>query len=421
MPASLEEWDVTLLGGVCAISRKFPEVAMSVRPLGFRWAVRCDGPAHMLSDLENVAIPRSSLAAIRDRSNSALLFTYSPLTRESSLLRRIATPDGFVLPPMTLQGGTMRIRLLEATRGAPRDGPRLPLGARLVSRRSLTPARLREELECQAPGLPTLTSRQSEVLLAAVRAGYYEVPRKSTVEEIARQLSLGRSTTEEHLRIAESAVVRSTAPLVELARYDASIAGRQPPLEHYVRFSSELDLFVDVALRGEKIAAVQLLKSQPTGEVHPAHPFLTRILEHLRTGRGDFRDVPVDLAVGPFEQKVLDELRRIPTGETRTYAEVARRVGHPGASRAVGNACAHNPVPVVIPCHRVVPSRGGIGSYSAGGGPETKQRLLANEGVKFGPSEGSKGTPGSRPASDRSVSRPSVRPLRKVAGRREGR
>ena len=383
MPASVEEWEFKLLGGVCGVSRRFPEVAMSVRPLGFRWAVRCDGPAHVLSDLESLAIPRSSLAAIRDRTNGSLLFTYSPSTLESSLLRRMSTPDGFILPPMTLQNGAMRVRILQPARAAPTGAPRTPPGARLVSRRSLTPARLREELECQAPGLPALSRRQSEVLLTAVRAGYYQVPRKSTVEEIAQELSLGRSTTEEHLRRAESAVIRSAAPLVELASVDAAASDHEAPLEHYSRFSSELGLYVDVALRGERIAGVQLLNSRPTGEIHAAHPLLTRVLDHLRNGEGDFRDLPVDLAVSPFERKVLDELRRIPAGETRTYAEIARLVGHPGASRAVGNACAHNPVPIVIPCHRVVPARGGIGSYSAGRGPETKQRLLTQEGVEF--------------------------------------
>jgi methylated-DNA-[protein]-cysteine S-methyltransferase len=63
-----------------------------------------------------------------------------------------------------------------------------------------------------------------------------------------------------------------------------------------------------------------------------------------------------------------------------TYGALAARVGHPGAARAVGSACATNPVPIVVPCHRVVPGSGGVGSY--GGGPERKRRLLAHEGVR---------------------------------------
>lgn len=67
----------------------------------------------------------------------------------------------------------------------------------------------------------------------------------------------------------------------------------------------------------------------------------------------------------------------IPYGEVRTYAEVAEMAGHPNAYRAVGTACARNPLPLIIPCHRVVPSSGGIGSYA--GGSSLKRRLLELE------------------------------------------
>jgi AraC family transcriptional regulator, regulatory protein of adaptative response / methylated-DNA-[protein]-cysteine methyltransferase len=76
---------------------------------------------------------------------------------------------------------------------------------------------------------------------------------------------------------------------------------------------------------------------------------------------------------------VWEELRRIPAGETRTYGEVAAAIGEPRAARAVGSACGANPVPVVVPCHRVVPAGGGVGSY--GLGPERKRRLLRQEGA----------------------------------------
>jgi methylated-DNA-[protein]-cysteine S-methyltransferase len=89
-------------------------------------------------------------------------------------------------------------------------------------------------------------------------------------------------------------------------------------------------------------------------------------------------DLPVDLRlVRGFRRDVLDHLLAIPYGRTESYAEVARAVGNPKAVRAAGSACAHNPVPVVVPCHRVVRGDGSIGQYLAG--TETKVWLLAME------------------------------------------
>ncbi len=89
---------------------------------------------------------------------------------------------------------------------------------------------------------------------------------------------------------------------------------------------------------------------------------------------------PLDLRVGTaFQQAVWAELRRIPWGETRTYGDVARALGQSTAVRAVGGACGANPVPVLIPCHRVVAAGGRLGGFS--GGLDWKLRLLAREGV----------------------------------------
>jgi O-6-methylguanine DNA methyltransferase len=98
----------------------------------------------------------------------------------------------------------------------------------------------------------------------------------------------------------------------------------------------------------------------------------------LRSGRST--GVAVDLRTrSPFERDVLAAARRIPPGEVRTYGWVAAAVGRPGAVRAVGTALGRNPVPVLVPCHRVVPAGGGSGSYALG--PDYKQRLLEHEGV----------------------------------------
>jgi methylated-DNA-[protein]-cysteine S-methyltransferase len=92
--------------------------------------------------------------------------------------------------------------------------------------------------------------------------------------------------------------------------------------------------------------------------------------------------LPVDLRLmaAPFRHRVLEELRTsVRRGETVTYGELAARAGNPKASRAVGSACARNPLPIVVPCHRVLPGSGGIGNYA--GGPERKRALLALEGI----------------------------------------
>jgi methylated-DNA-[protein]-cysteine S-methyltransferase len=80
-----------------------------------------------------------------------------------------------------------------------------------------------------------------------------------------------------------------------------------------------------------------------------------------------------------FRRKVLGKLSRIPYGDTVTYAELAKRAGNPRAYRAAGSACGHNPIPIVVPCHRVVRSGGALGEY--GGGPEMKRFLLELEGA----------------------------------------
>ena len=105
---------------------------------------------------------------------------------------------------------------------------------------------------------------------------------------------------------------------------------------------------------------------------------VSRQLEEYFTGRRTAFDLPLDfrLAAG-FRRAVLDHLPVIPYGHTESYAQVAAAVGSPKAVRAVGTACAKNPVPIVVPCHRVVRTGGDIGNY--GGGPEMKRFLLELE------------------------------------------
>jgi methylated-DNA-[protein]-cysteine S-methyltransferase len=107
---------------------------------------------------------------------------------------------------------------------------------------------------------------------------------------------------------------------------------------------------------------------------------LDEYFEHRRTAF----DVPLDWAlVGPFGRKVLHATARIPFGEVSTYAKVAAEAGNPKASRAAGNALGSNPMPIVVPCHRVLHTGGkGIGNYT--GGVHRKEALLRLEGVLLG-------------------------------------
>jgi methylated-DNA-[protein]-cysteine S-methyltransferase len=109
-------------------------------------------------------------------------------------------------------------------------------------------------------------------------------------------------------------------------------------------------------------------------------------------GETEDLNVPVDLRLmaAPFRRRVLETLHRdVGRGDTVTYGALAARAGNPRAARAVGTACARNPVPLVVPCHRVLPGSGGIGAY--GGGPERKRALLELEGVISTPLPGSTG------------------------------
>lgn len=109
---------------------------------------------------------------------------------------------------------------------------------------------------------------------------------------------------------------------------------------------------------------------------------LRRELDDYFEGRRHEFDLPVDLAAVPgFHREVLTELQRVPYGETATYGALAARVGRPKAARAVGGACNRNPIPIVVPCHRVVGASGSLVGYA--GGLDRKRALLTLEGASF--------------------------------------
>ena len=102
--------------------------------------------------------------------------------------------------------------------------------------------------------------------------------------------------------------------------------------------------------------------------------------EYLDGNRRSF-DLPLNPGGTAFDKKVWDEMLQIPCGEVKTYGDLAKRLGAP--ARAVGTACGRNPIPVIIPCHRVV-ATGSLGGYSGEGGVETKLALLGLEGNPLG-------------------------------------
>jgi len=123
-----------------------------------------------------------------------------------------------------------------------------------------------------------------------------------------------------------------------------------------------------------------LRKEYPRADIRrdraDVHRWFEKILAHLR-GKEPHLDLPTDVRATAFQRRVWEELRRIPRGATKTYAEVARAIGKPSAVRAVARACATNPVSVVVPCHRVVRQDGNLAGYRWG--LDRKRALLEQE------------------------------------------
>lgn len=123
--------------------------------------------------------------------------------------------------------------------------------------------------------------------------------------------------------------------------------------------------------------------SAPPPEVVHAIEGLVDLLAGKRAPASDLAFVKLDLkGIAPFEREVYAAARTIAAGETSTYGEIARRIGDPGAARAVGRALGRNPFPLVVPCHRVLAAGGAPGGFTASGGVALKLRLLAIEGAK---------------------------------------
>ncbi len=132
--------------------------------------------------------------------------------------------------------------------------------------------------------------------------------------------------------------------------------------------------------RSDEVLEDTLRHEYPAAELYQdselLRPWVEEVIRHL-AGEQPHLDLPVDIRATAFQWRVWEELRAIPYGQTRSYSQVARAIGQPTARRAVAQACKQNPVPLIIPCHRVVRDDGSLGGYRWG--VERKQRLLEQE------------------------------------------
>jgi methylated-DNA-[protein]-cysteine S-methyltransferase len=137
----------------------------------------------------------------------------------------------------------------------------------------------------------------------------------------------------------------------------------------------------------EAATRARIARNFPDIEEAPPPPAVAEamaLVARLLAGEAvDLSAIPIDLAAADaFEQRVYAIVHAIPRGEIRTYGEVAAAIGAPGAARAVGTALGRNPIPIIVPCHRVLAAAGRSGGFSAPGGTATKFRMLAIEGAK---------------------------------------
>ncbi|MFZ3211541.1 MAG: methylated-DNA--[protein]-cysteine S-methyltransferase [Terriglobales bacterium] len=156
-----------------------------------------------------------------------------------------------------------------------------------------------------------------------------------------------------------------------------------PGTIHYSRIDSPVGpLLLAVSERG--LMALEFGRGDVAGWVESPEktaPYVRQLEEYFAGRRRGF-DLPLDLRGTDFQKRCWQELLKIPHGETRSYAEIARAIGNPAAVRAVGLANGKNPIAIIVPCHRVIGSDGSLTGY--GGGLDVKRQLLELEGALSG-------------------------------------
>lgn len=167
-------------------------------------------------------------------------------------------------------------------------------------------------------------------------------------------------------------IIETAIGPVGVAWSEAGICRVALPGRDRVRMEHRFAAGLDGAGRGEPPAAVAAA---------------IELIERYAEGQSvDFSAVPVDLGDADlFRRSVYQAARELNFGEVTTYGRLADAAGHPGKARETGEALGRNPVPIIVPCHRIHAAGGKIGGFSAPGGSATKERLLALEGVRLGP------------------------------------
>jgi O-6-methylguanine DNA methyltransferase len=118
-----------------------------------------------------------------------------------------------------------------------------------------------------------------------------------------------------------------------------------------------------------------------SAKIHKWHRVTESALKNILASRKPKNFPPLDLAGTEFQKSVWNALRKISSGKTKSYGEIAQAIGKSKAVRAVGGACGANPIPILVPCHRVLAANKKLGGFS--GGLDWKRSLLAREGIKF--------------------------------------
>jgi methylated-DNA-[protein]-cysteine S-methyltransferase len=142
--------------------------------------------------------------------------------------------------------------------------------------------------------------------------------------------------------------------------------------------------------RNDSETQAKLLRKSPEAQSQKPPQKVQQAIDEisalLRGEKRDLSGIPLDMAGVPdFHRRCYDFARTIPPGRTLSYGEIAAKVGKSGAARAVGQAMGRNPLPLIIPCHRVLAAGGKLGGFSAPGGAATKRRMLELEGVGLAP------------------------------------
>lgn len=152
----------------------------------------------------------------------------------------------------------------------------------------------------------------------------------------------------------------------------------------YIAYYSNSNISLRIFANKSSIIFVEFLKKtykQKVTELNPALKKCLKELDEYFSGKRKKFSLELMFIGTPFQTSVWNAIYKIPFGKLKTYSEIAKEIGNPKAVRAVGSACGKNPIPVLIPCHRVIGKNNSLGGF--GGGLKLKKYLLKNEGIEL--------------------------------------